>query len=273
MADTPAPARRPRRQMRTVTAARVERHTPHLIRVTFGGEPLEGFASKGPAEHIRIWFPQPGYDAPVMPEWTGDGPVMPEGHERPDSRVYTPRRFDAAARELTVDFVVHGDGGGPGSRWATAAAPGSTVVLAGPSGPYAIDAGASRFILAADHAGLPAAATVLEALPEGAEADAVIEVPGADDELALASRASLTATWLQSGDAPVGDALTAHLRGLALEPDPGLRIFVACEAGTMRDIRRHLLHERGFDRSAIHTHGYWKRDTANHPDHDLGEEI
>ena len=41
----------------------------------------------------------------------------------------------------------------------------------------------------------------------------------------------------------------------------------------MRDIRRHLLFDRGMERSAIHTHGYWKLGASNHPDHDLGEEI
>jgi NADPH-dependent ferric siderophore reductase len=40
----------------------------------------------------------------------------------------------------------------------------------------------------------------------------------------------------------------------------------------MRNMRRHLLDDRGMDRGQIHTHGYWKGGAANHPDHDVGQE-
>ena len=52
----------------------------------------------------------------------------------------------------------------------------------------------------------------------------------------------------------------------------GGRIFVACEAGVMRDIRKHLMLERGLDRTSFHTQGYWKLGASNHPDHDLGDD-
>jgi NADPH-dependent ferric siderophore reductase len=40
----------------------------------------------------------------------------------------------------------------------------------------------------------------------------------------------------------------------------------------MRNIRRHLLDDRGIDRARIHTHGYWKAGVSNHPDHDVGQD-
>jgi NADPH-dependent ferric siderophore reductase len=40
----------------------------------------------------------------------------------------------------------------------------------------------------------------------------------------------------------------------------------------MRTIRRHLLGERGLDRSQVHTRGYWKLGVAGHPGHDTGED-
>jgi NADPH-dependent ferric siderophore reductase len=41
----------------------------------------------------------------------------------------------------------------------------------------------------------------------------------------------------------------------------------------MRDIRRHLLNERGMDQARVHTQGYWKYGTTNHPDNDRGQEV
>ena len=41
----------------------------------------------------------------------------------------------------------------------------------------------------------------------------------------------------------------------------------------MREIKRNLLNERNLPREAVHTHGYWQYGEANHPDHDLGQEI
>jgi NADPH-dependent ferric siderophore reductase len=41
----------------------------------------------------------------------------------------------------------------------------------------------------------------------------------------------------------------------------------------MRDIRRHLLNERGMDRAQVHTQGYWKYGAVNHPDNDRGHDV
>ena len=51
------------------------------------------------------------------------------------------------------------------------------------------------------------------------------------------------------------------------------RVWVACEAAAMRDIRKHLLLDLAMDRTAVTTQGYWKAGLANHSDHDWGNEI
>jgi NADPH-dependent ferric siderophore reductase len=50
-------------------------------------------------------------------------------------------------------------------------------------------------------------------------------------------------------------------------------VWIGCEAGVMPDIRRHLLHERGMDRTHAHTQGYWKYGAMNHPDNDRGQDV
>jgi NADPH-dependent ferric siderophore reductase len=56
-------------------------------------------------------------------------------------------------------------------------------------------------------------------------------------------------------------------------PEGSGRVWIGCEAAVMRDIRRHLLHERGMDRTHAHTQGYWKYGATNHPDNDRGQDV
>lgn len=266
------PHQRPRPTFRTVQVSRVSRLTPNLVRVTFTGEELTGFATRGPAEHIRVWFPFPGEEKPIMPAWGPNGPELAPGQRRPISRVYTPRRWDPAARELDVDFVLHREG--PGMDWVRGARPGSTVVVSGPAGAYQVDPEAGWYVIAGDHAALPAIATIAEVLPPSTRVHVLIEVESPAEQQPIDSRAQLAVTWLYSGadgERP-GHLLAAAIRDVTL-PDGNGRVWVACEATVMRDIRRHLLYERGLERGAIYTHGYWKRGEANHPDHDFGDDV
>ena len=269
-----APQRvRPRPQFRFVDVNRINRLSPNLVRVTFAGPELEGFTPHGPAEHIRVWFPGPGEDRPHIPEWGQNGFVLAEGQERPVNRVYTPRRFDPDALELDVDFVLHEGTSGPGSSWAMNAKAGDTVVVTGPGGPYRVDETADWFVIAGDHAALPAIGTILETLPSKATAHVYVEVPGAEDEIRLESRAPFDVAWLHSRrGSSAGSVLAETLKDLEFPAGDG-RIFVACEATIMREVKKHLLFERNLQRGHIHTHGYWQTGEENHPDHDLGQEI
>ena len=54
----------------------------------------------------------------------------PEG-QRPVSRVYTVRSYDAANGRIEIDFVIHDDDS-PAMRWLTQAGPGDVIQLVGP---------------------------------------------------------------------------------------------------------------------------------------------
>jgi len=262
---------RPPRVLRAASVSNVTALTPHLLSITFKGDALAGFDTRGPAEHLRVFFPRDGEPRPVMPEFGPDGRPL-DGQPRPLSRVYTPRAFDPETNELVVEFALHDDGEGPGTLWARRARLGDEVVISGPSGAYNVDPAADWYVIAGDHAGLPAVATVLETLPPDAQTLVYAEVPDASEEIELRSPAAVHTIWLHSGHDVPGRALAEALRSADLPQGNG-RIFVACEAASMRDIRRHLLHERNLPREAIHTHGYWQHGEANHPDHDLGQDV
>jgi NADPH-dependent ferric siderophore reductase len=253
-----------------VTVSAVEHLTPACVRITFTGPELEGFATKGPAEHIKVLFPQPGESRPVIPEWGPEGPVLKDGQTFPPSRTYTPRFWRPQSLELVVDFMLHGPG--LASDWARRAEIGDVLAVSGqPGGAWTVDAGAAWYLLAADEAALPGLATVLEALPQGKYARVFIEVRDEREQQALVSPASISVTWLYHGDAQPGPGIESAIRGLELPTGDG-QVWLGCEATCMRNIRRHLLEERRLDRAAIHTHGYWKAGIANHPDHDVGQD-
>jgi NADPH-dependent ferric siderophore reductase len=169
-----------------------------MVRVVLGGAELEGFTPRGPAEHLKVNFPPIGESKLVLPEWGPEGPILLEGQQRPLNRTYTPRRWDVKAGELTVDFLLHGEG--PGSTWAQQARPGQVVAVSHqPGGAYKVDVEADWYLIGGDEAALPAVGTLLEALPASCFAHVFVEVADEDEELKLESSARFQVTWLHHG--------------------------------------------------------------------------
>jgi NADPH-dependent ferric siderophore reductase len=269
------PAQAPRRvrpKPRLVDVSSLEHLTPGCIRVVLSGPELEGFTTKGPAEHVKVLLPRPGESRPQLPEWGPEGPVLQDGQQMPPSRTYTPRAWDPASHRLTVDFMLHGEG--LASNWARNARPGDVVAVSGqPGGAYQVDPGADWYLLGGDESALPALATILEALPSSARGKAFLEVTDPAEVQALSAPAQVEIEWLYRGqrEGVAGMELDRAFRAFESPAGRG-RVWVGCEAGVMRSIRRHLLEDRNMDRSDIHTHGYWKYGVANHPDHDVGQD-
>jgi NADPH-dependent ferric siderophore reductase len=257
-----APADRPRRARYDSAVHSIVRLTPRMVRIVFTGPELAGFAWNGPAAHIKLIL----------------GPPDAAGQRAP-SRTYTPRHFDATRRELTVDFVLHGEG--PASSWAAQAQVGQSLLIAGPGRSYTLDAAAQWLLIAGDESAIPAIATLLEVVPDSLRTQVLIEVNDAADEFAIApARANVNIRWLHraqpiTGHAaapPAGVELTAAVT--AFQPPAGTgRVYVACEADAMRKIRRQLLVDRALPRDWVTTRGYWKQGATDHPDRDYGEDV
>jgi len=269
----PLKPRRVRQKPRLAEVVRVQQLTPHMTRVFLAGPELDGFATRGPAEHLKVNFPPPGESKLVLPEWGPEGPILRDGQQRPLNRTYTPRRWDPEAGELTVDFLLHGEG--PGSCWAQQAQPGQVVAVSHqPGGAYKIDAEADWYLIGGDEAALPAIGTLLDALPASSFAHVFVEVADEAEELELNSPARFRITWLHHGGSgtKVGRRLEQSVREFTF-PEGNGRVWIGSEAGVMRDIRRHLLNERGMNRACAHTQGYWKYGATNHPDNDRGQDV
>jgi NADPH-dependent ferric siderophore reductase len=225
MAETPAAekprARRPRSPDRLVTVEKVERVTPRLTRVTFGGEALAGYGPPRPGAHMKLLFMPEGSD------WTPDSEDAP----RPPRRTYTPRHFDPATQTLEVEFVHHGHG--LAADWVQDVQPGAPLYINGPGGGYDIPADARHVVLAADDTALPAAGTILEALPPGCAVTVLCEVADAAEERALSPNAAAAPFWLhrEPAGAIAGVLLEQAMRDADVPDDACW--WIACEAAAI----------------------------------------
>jgi NADPH-dependent ferric siderophore reductase len=249
------PARRGRRVNRA-RVERVERLTPHLIRIVLGGDELAGFSAGEYTDHyVKILFPVPGVEYPEPFDMDAVHRDLPR-EQWPRQRSYTVRSWDAEARELTIDFVYHGDHGLAGP-WAARVEPGEEVLFLGPGGAYAPSEKADWHLLVGDESALPAIAASLERLPEDATARVFIEVAGAEEEVPLEAPGDTRIVWLHRGDAEVGAALVEAVRDLEFPPGE-VHAFVHGEAGFVKRLRRHLRVERGLAMDQLSISGYWR---------------
>ncbi|MFJ3767893.1 siderophore-interacting protein [Streptomyces sp. NPDC090082] len=241
------------------TEARVvhtERITPHMVRVVLGGPGLAGFAADTYTDHyVKLLFAPEGVSYPEPFDMERIRAEFPRD-QWPTTRTYTVRAWDPVHHELTIDFVVHGDEGLAGP-WAARAQAGETVRFLGPGGGYAPDPDADWHLLAGDESALPAIAVALEALPEGARAQAFVEVSDAAEEQKLATSKDIHVTWLHRGDRPAGEALVEAITALEF-PAGDVQAFVHGEAGFVKELRRHLRHDRSVARERLSISGYWR---------------
>lgn len=246
---------------------RAEQLTPHMVRVVLGGDGLADFPEGEHTDrYVKLLFPAPGVTYPEPLDLAAVRAEYPR-EQWPVTRTYTVREWDPAARELTLDFVVHGDEGLAGP-WARAARPGDEISFAGPGSGYAPDPDADWHLLVGDESALPAVAAALERLASIAErcaaqgrtpapVRALIEVADADEEQKVTVPEGAEVTWLHRGAAPVGRTLVEAVRALEF-PDGRMHAFVHGEAGFVKELRRHLRLERGAEREQLSISGYWR---------------
>ena len=242
--------------------------SPRLISVLVTGDELDGFADAAPTAHLKVFLPAEGQDGPNLPAPGPDGTVVAPDGPAPVVRTYTPRRYDPATKTLEIQFLLHGTG--PASEWAQRAKPGDKLAVAGPGGRFSLEPAADHWWIAADESAIPAVGTLLEALPETTAIDVHLEVDGPDDEVEFAAPAKTTITWHHRRPEAFGAELLAAAHAASIPA--GSRVWVACEAAAMRDIRRYFLTSRLLPPASLVSRGYWRAGEQNHPDHDYGED-
>jgi NADPH-dependent ferric siderophore reductase len=236
----------------TAEVVRRDQLTPSMLRIVVAGEHLAPLTTARPGGYVKLVLPESG-GQPRLPRL--EGPSWPEGEPRPPRRSFTIRHFDTATDELTVDFALHD---GLASDWARAARLGDPLGIIGPADLRFQPTG-DHLVLAADDAGLPALAAIVEALPPSCRADAFVEVDGPDHEQPIDHGPHVSVTWLHRHDTPAHESEQLW-RAVLDWPWPGsdTQGWAAAETVVARKIRSYLRDERGLGVGGYYASAYWR---------------
>lgn len=240
---------------REMTVVLAEDLTPSMRRLVLRTGNVERFARDG--IHVRLLFPPKGRP-PVWLVTGEDGcPQWPTGDDALVARVYTVRRLDVAAGEMTVDILRHDGDATPGSVFAMTAQPGDIVGAVGPAGDALPEA--SKLFLFGDETAIPAIHRILDALPPTGTASAVIEIAGPQERQPLPTGANIHIDWLQRGERSLSEAAALLTPG-----DLGKDGFVwaGCEFTDFKAIRRHCRTVLGLAKHRHLVTAYWRRGHA-----------
>lgn len=253
---------------RRARAIAIEQVAPVMLRVRVAGPEFADFVSSGPADHVRVFFPDPATGELVAPSPVGpgeDGIVRPDGpvHARDFTPLRVVRGGDQVA--LDLDFFLH-ESPGPAAQWAARARIGNEIVVVGPRGSKAAPQGAARAILVADETALPSTARWIAELPPTTEIDVVATIQDnggwVDDYLSeISGRADVRVHLLPAGPS----ALTGAVSELA--PDASTFVFAAGEASALVPLRRMLRRDIGLSPEQVALSGYWKSGTVGFDHH------
>jgi len=221
------------RELQVLNSAYV---TPHMLRITLGGEEMDGFPEEQESAYVKLLFPQPGQARPLM-------------------RTYTIRH--QRENEVDIDFVIH-DHAGPASSWARGARAGDRIRIGGPGAKKLINPDADWFLLAGDMTALPAISVNLETLPESARGYAVIAVVDRADIQPLSHPPGVDIHWIVESAESAEFAILEHIETQAW-PEGQPSVWAACEFGEMQRLRKYFRQERGVPNSHRYVSSYWKK--------------
>jgi NADPH-dependent ferric siderophore reductase len=239
--------------------------SPHMVRLTFGGNDLTGLPHHGFDHWFRLFLPAANglADFSRLPDQFGMAGYLrflttPAGR-RPIFRSYTVRNHRPELGEIDVDFVIHGQRGVAGP-WAQRAEAGEVVALINQGCGFDLLPGTDFHLLAGDESALPAILGILGDLPSDAKGLALIEIPVAEDAQPVAAPAAVEVRWLprDSSRTRPGQLALAAVRNFVPE-STALSAYLAGEQRLASEGRRQLL-SAGVAKTRISFAGYWRAD-------------
>jgi len=205
---------------------------PHVRLITMASSDLVGFEYT-PGQDLLFEFP--------------DG-------DRALRRRYTIRRSDTELGIADFEIEIH-DGRGPATRWAAEAEPGEHLEGIGPRGGISLRPTARSHLFIVDDSAMPAAFALLEALPAGTPATALLVTShGAKSRPATSAVPATSLIWSSQSE------MLGTLRDL--HPAANTAVYLLGERHLVRTAEE-LLVAGGLDRDAVASKAYWRRDQPN----------
>jgi len=250
--DTP----RTKIDQHVLTITRVEWLNDQLVRLIASAPNLDGYRSNSALdEYVKVFVADPSlglvppYDLRTLRH------RLPR-EQVPRSKSYTIRWVNPVLNELAIDFVVHGAPGTVG-HWAGIAQPGDPLVISPARSKTSLSLNADYYVLAADEAGLPAIAKVLEALPAHAQGTALIEAADENAMFDVKHPEGVVLQWLSRESMPAGksNALPAAFQSLPL-PAGQVGVIAHAERSTIKAISR-ITEYWHLNKHSSHISSYW----------------
>ena len=255
----PAPAKPPKAQIDLTVVQRLEL-SPSMVRIVASiGDPSSFRDIEPPEKYCKLVFFDPELGLGDHPDYWSLRETLPCEH-LPVTRHMTLRHVDLEAGQLWIDVALHGDSGWAGP-WAAGAQPGDTIVAVGPGGKWIPDPQASWSLMLGDEAAIPAVLANVEAMPEDARGEILLEVQDADHHLDIQVPSGWSLRWIHRAEAPAGFPALVEAARTAQWPGTtdGIQVFAHGEREAMKALRPVLFEEHGLDRAQVSLSGYWAR--------------
>lgn len=234
--------------------------SPRLRRITLLVDEPEALAIPVAGDAaVGVYFPvvtPDGLRTPPACVTGPDGALHADPGSAAEGRNYSVRHHDGG--RIDIDVVLHSRG--PGTAWACVTAASDRVGLDHARSWFRPEPATDWLLLVTDLSGLPATARIIEELPRGTPAVAVVEVADRDDLGYLPAHPDVTViTSVGTGNGSAPSRLAQLVRELPMPAGRGYCWF-AGEAAQSRAVRKHF-RGKGWSVDQLDVTGYWRFDS------------
>lgn len=237
--------------------------TPHYIRVKLRADQKINFDQSTLGANNKIFIPPQGVKEVHFPTWDAERSewIPPEEAVKPLVRTYTHRAWNPQSKEISIDFVNHGDNG-PASSWANNAATGDQLGVAMKVGERKLYPDVDWYFLIGDATAIPVLSCILESLPDTARGHCLIEVATAADVHPEIRHDGFTIQWIFNEQPEKGSLLDETAMAVRLPASGSKFAYVACEYDTVRSLRKYFRKEQQWEREELYAFSYWRAGIA-----------
>ena len=227
------------KKVRKATVLSTKQITPHLQRIVLGSEEFTDLTSDHIGSYVKVLIPKNG--------------VADFNLKTACMRSYTIQNVNKSNGAITLDFVINMHQG-PATNWAKAAKVGDELAIAGPGPKKLENYQHSHYVLLGDLTSVNAIKGYIKQLPINAKIDAFIHAPTNADIISLDSTRQVNWLITTTPEIEMANALST----LQQHEQPPI-IFMALEAGLVRELKTLLTSKLAVPRTNIVSSGYWKK--------------
>ncbi len=227
------------KKIRKVTVLSTKQITPHLQRIVLGSDEFTDLTSDHIGSYVKVLIPKNG--------------VADFNLKTACMRSYTIQNVNKSNGAITLDFVINMHQG-PATNWAKVAKVGDELAIAGPGPKKLENYQHSHYVLLGDLTSVNAIKGYVKQLPINAKIDAFIHAPTDADIISLDSTRQVNWLITTTPEIEMANALST----LQQHEQPPI-IFMALEAGLVRELKTLLTSKLAVPRTNIVSSGYWKK--------------